>query len=174
MRKQMRLALFLSGLLLTGLACGFSGSAKTSEPGEPIPPITVGSDLTKINVCQAIPQADIEAVLGRNLVSEPQRFDYYDTQGASGCTYDGGKDSGGTAYFGYVVLMPIGVYNDQPLYQNEAVSGIGDDAYLNNGADARQLWVRIDDKLAFVVAFGDQPNETGAEAIARLLVAAIK
>ncbi len=161
-------------LLLAGLACGFSGSTTTSKPTEPIAPITVGSDLTVIDVCQAIPEADIEAIIGRKLVSGPQHFEFYDAQGASGCMYDAGKDSNGAAHFGYVVLTPIGVYNEQPLYQNTSVNGIGDEAYFNNGADARQLWVRIDDKLAFVVAFGDQPNEDGAKAIAQLLVSAIK
>ncbi len=174
MSRPTLLFLSLAGLVFTSLSCGFSGSDTTSKPAQPIPPIPVGSDLTKINVCQAIPTADIEAVMGRKLVGEPQRFDYYSTQGASGCTYDAGEDSSGTAYFAYVVLTPIGVYNDQPLYQNSSLSGIGDEAYLNNGADARQLWVRIDDKLAFVVAFGDQPNDSGAEAIARLLAAAIR
>ncbi len=164
----------LGGLLLAVLACGFSGSTSASKPSEPITPITVGSDLTRIDVCQAVPQADIEAVMGRKLVSSPQHFEYYDTQGTSGCNYDAGKDSSGAAHFGYVVLTPIDVYNEQPLYQNVSVNGIGTEAYFNNGADARQLWVRIDDKAAFVVAFGDEPNEDGAKAIAQLLVAAIR
>jgi hypothetical protein len=71
-------------------------------------------------------------------------------------------------------LTPIEVYNTQPLVQKVAVAGIGERAYLNNGADARQLWVKVNDKVAFVVAFGDRPNEEGAKAIARLVVAAIK
>lgn len=175
MNKHPRLFSFsLTAFLFASLACGFSNSATTSKPTEPIAPITIGDDLTKIDVCAAIPQTDIEAILGRKLVSSPQHFEYYDTQGASGCTYNAGKDSNGTAYFGYVVLTPIGVYNEQPLYQNVNISGLGDEAYFNNGADARQLWVRIDDKVAFVVAFGDQPNEDGAKAIAQLLVAAVK
>ena len=54
------------------------------------------------------------------------------------------------------------------------VSGIGDQAYFNGGSDERQLWVKIDDKVAFVVTFGDVPNEEGAKAIAKLLVEAIQ
>ena len=65
-------------------------------------------------------------------------------------------------------------YDNQPLYLNTDVSGLGDDAYFNNGADARQLWVKIDNKVAFVVAFGDVEKEAGAKAIATLLLAAIK
>jgi hypothetical protein len=112
--------------------------------------------------------------MGCKLVSPPQTFTYYDTNGTSGCTYDAGKDSSGEAHFGYVVLTPLSVYGEQPLYKNADVSGIGDSAYFNNGADARQLWVKIDNKVAFVVAFGDQPKEEGAKAIARLVVAALR
>lgn len=175
MNKHLYLYFFpITALLLANLACGSSASTTSSQPTQPIAPITVGTDLTTVDVCGAIPQADIESVMGHKLVNGPQHFAYYDTQGASGCMYDAGKDSSGAAHFGYVVLTPIGVYNEQPLYQNTSVIGIGDEGYFNNGADARQLWVRIDDKLAFVVAFGDQPNEAGAKAIAQLLVAAIK
>jgi hypothetical protein len=49
-----------------------------------------------------------------------------------------------------------------------------DSACLNNGVDARQLWVKINGKVAFVVAFGDRPIEVGAKALTRLIVATIK
>jgi hypothetical protein len=152
-------------------ACG--QTALPSEPKATVAPITISDDLTKIDLCQAIPKEDIEAVMGRKLVNAP-RFEYYDTPGTSGCWYDAGKDASGEAHFGYVVLTPVDVYNSQPLYKNVNVSGIGDEAYFNNGAAARELWVKIDNKVAFVVAFGDVPNEAGAKAIARILVAAIK
>jgi hypothetical protein len=168
---------YLAALLfsLSSLACGlFNSSSSYAEPTKSITPITIGSDLTAIDLCQAIPKEDIEAVMGRKLVSVPERFEYYDTGGSSGCMYDAGKDQDGEAHFGYVVLTPLSEYDNQPLYQNVDVSGIGDEAYFNNGADARQLWVKIDDKVAFVVAFGDVPNEEGAQAIAELMVAAIR
>jgi hypothetical protein len=157
------------------LACGLFGSSSSySEPTAPITPITVGSDLNAVDLCRAIPQEDIEAVMGRQLVSAPEKFEYYDTPGTSGCSYDAGKDPDGTAYFGYVVLTSIEVYGDQPLYNDKDVSGIGQEAYFNNGADARQLWVKVNDQVAFVVAFGDVPNEKGAQAIAKLMMASIQ
>ena len=112
--------------------------------------------------------------MGRKLISGPQHFEYYDTSGTSGCWYDGGKDAKGEAYYGYVVLTPIEVYASQPLYQNADVTGIGASAYFNNGADTRQLWVKVNEAVAFVVAFGDRASEEGEKAIARLVVAAIK
>ncbi len=159
-------------ICLAALAC--RSATSVSEPKATVAPITVGSDLAGIDVCQAIPAEDMEAVMGRKLVGSPQPFEYYDTSGTRGCWYDGGKDASGEAYYGYVVLAPIEVYNSQPLYMNVDVTGIGKSAYFNNGADTRQLWVNVDDAVAFVVAFGDRASEEGEKAIARLVVAAIR
>ncbi|MCC6188186.1 MAG: hypothetical protein IT318_04100 [Anaerolineales bacterium] len=140
----------------------------------PIAPITLGPDLTGIDLCRAIPQENIEAIMGRKLAKAPERFVYDDTPGQSGCAYLAAQDPDGEAHYGYVVLTPVAVYASQPLYLDVAVSGLAAEAYFNNGADTRQLWVKIDDRAAFVVAFGDVANEDYELALARLLVAAIK
>ena len=160
-------------LLLVVVACGSKSSVSTT-PQAAVSPIALGSDLRTIDVCKAIPREDIEAVMGRKIVEGPKSFQYYDSPGTSGCWYEGAKDPDKEAHFGYVVLTPIEVYNTQPLVQKVDVAGIGEKAYLNNGADARQLWVKVNEKVAFVVAFGDRANEEGMKAIARLVVAAIK
>ena len=179
MTKSHRLHLIapaITLLALAALACAFSGSGSipVSEPKAAIAPISLGSDLTAINLCQAIPKEDMEAVMGRKLVSAPKSFDYYQTSGASGCQYDGGKDANRDAYYSYVVLTPIEAYNTQPLHLQTEVSGLGQSAYFNNGADTRQLWVKVNDQVAFVVANGDVENEAGQKAIAQLVLAAIK
>jgi len=133
-------------------------------------PISLGSDLSTIDICKLISAAEIETVLGRKLVIPPKRFEYYDTQGTSGCWYDAGKNAQKEAFFGYAVLTPAQVYAEQPLYLQKSVPGIGKSAYFNNGADARQLWVKINDRVALVVAFGDEPKEEGAKKIAKLLL----
>ena len=161
-------------VVLSAVACGSVKSNSVSEPKAAVSSITLGSDLTMIDVCQAIPREDMQAVMGRKLASDPQPFTYYDTSGTSGCWYDGGKDASGEAYYGYVVLTPVEAYNSQPLYQDVAVSGIGESAYFNNGADTRQLWVKVNQAAAFVVANGDRANEDGLKALARLVVAAIR
>jgi hypothetical protein len=140
----------------------------------PIARITLGSDLTAVDLCQAIPQANIEAIMGRKLARAPQPTVYDDTPGQSGCAYEAAKDPDGEAHYGYVVLTPVEVYASQPLYLDVPVSGLGAEAYFNNGADTRQLWVRIDDRAAFVVAFGDVANEDYEQALARLLLEAIQ
>ena len=162
----------LTCLILAALACG--GQVSRSEPKTPVAPITLQADLTAIDLCQAIPVEDIEAVMGRKLASDPERFEYYDTPGSSGCAYDAGKSSDGEAFFGYVVLTPIEAYNNQPLYNDVDVFDIGQEAYFNNGADARQLWVKVNDQVALVVAFGDVPIEEGCKALAELVLAAIQ
>jgi hypothetical protein len=157
--------------------CGPAGDAPLGASGAAVAtlaPITVGADLTAIDVCKAIPQAAIEAAMGRKLVGDPQPFEYYDATGSSGCAYDAGRGADGEAFFGYVALTPPEVYDQQPLYRNAEVAGIGQSAYFNNGADARQLWVKVNDRAALVVAFGDAPNEAGAQTIAQAVVNAIR
>ncbi len=163
-------------IIFAVLGCRYTTTTKTmrSEPKAAVAPITIGSDLAVIDLCAAIPKEDIEAVMGRKLINAPKHFEFYDTAGTSGCSYDGGKDSDGEAHYGYVVLTPLDVYDKQPLYKNVSVRGIGDSAYFNNGGDTRQLWVKINGKVAFVVGFGDIENEDGAKSLAKLVVAAIK
>jgi hypothetical protein len=162
----------LSLIVVALAACG--GTNPVSQPKDVVAPIALADGLSKIDLCQAMPQSVIEAVLGRKLASAPQRFEYYDAAGSAGCQYDAGKDGRGNALFAYVALTPPAVYDQQPLYQNQQVSGVGDAAYFNNGADARQLWVKVGDKAALVVAIGDVPNEGGLKTIAQLVVAAIQ
>jgi hypothetical protein len=165
----------IAALVLAGLGCGLGGSpSKPTLPTVSISPITVGSDLSAVDLCAAIPTEDMEAVLGRPLVKQPEPFNLWDTVGVGGCSYDAGKDSEGTAYFAYVALTPVEVYDNQPLYLDTAVSGLGAEAYFNNGAAARELWVKVDDTIAFVIGIGDLENEAGARALAELLLAAIR
>ena len=158
------------GLIISSSACGLSAPEPTASNA----PITIGDDLTSIDLCQAIPQEDIEIVMGVKLTEPPTRYTLRNAEGTSGCFYKGPTDSDRELHFGYVILTPLDVYDNQLLFQNVDVSGIGDGAYFNRGSDTRQLWVKIKDKVAFVVAFGDVPNEEGAKAIAKLMVDAIQ
>lgn len=168
-QKTYLLLVVMVALVFSSPACGPS-----AEPTTPIASITVGDDLTSIDVCQAIPQEDIETVMGVKLVEPPTRYALPNAEGTSGCYFEGPTDSDRERRFGYVVLTPLDVYENQQLFEAADVQGIGDKAYFNTGSDARQLWVKIENKVAFVVAFGDVANEEGAKAIARLVVAAIK
>jgi hypothetical protein len=105
------------------------------------------------------------------LVEPPTRYTLRNTEGSN---YEGPTDSDRERHFGNVVLTPLEVYGSQRLNQNQDVSGIGDAAYFNKGGDARQLWVKVDNKVAFVVAFGDVARDEGTKAIAKLMVKAIR
>ncbi len=161
-------------LILAGLACGGGTNlVPTAEPNLPVAPLVIQGDLTQNDICKAVPQADVEAVMGRKITST-KSFAYDNTPGESGCWYEAAKDSDGEAHFGYVVLTPGTVYDNQALYENKDVSGLGQAAYFNNGADARQLWVKVNDQVALVVAFGDLPHEAGAQVLAQLVLTALK
>lgn len=165
----------LDVLLLALILAGCGGAAQpASQLKVTMAPLSFTGALAEIDLCQAIPPEAIEAVLGRKLVAAPQRFAYDGDPGSAGCQYDAGTDSQGNARFAYVALTPPTAYSQQPLVQNRAVSGIGDAAYFNNGADVRQLWVKVGDKAALVVAIGDAPNEAGLKAISELVVNAIQ
>jgi hypothetical protein len=167
-------AIVLLALGFAALGCGLGSSPPPAFTGS-FNTITVTDDLTQIDVCAAIPKEAIEEAMGRTLSATPSKFEYYDTGGSSGCWYEAARDSDGEAHFGYVALTPPAEYDNQPLYLDEAVSGIGDEAYFNNGADARQLWVRaLGGRVAFVVAFGDIEREEACKKIATLLVAALQ
>ncbi len=144
-------------------------------PGEiqgTISTIDVSGGLQGVDVCGAIPAQVIESVRGMS-IKTAQPFTYYDTPDSIGCTYDFGKGSDGEAFFGYVGLMPAHYFDEQPMYLDEAVSGLGDEAFFNNGADARQLWVKTGD-IAMVVAFGDVPQEEACRNLAEAVLAAIQ
>src|SRR5258708_13473 len=100
MNKSRNLGLLTLAVLiaLANTAC----EKLATEPKTPVAPISISRNLAQIDVCQAIPKEDMEAIIGRKLVSEPKRFEYYDTKGPSGCSYDAGKASAKPAYFSYV------------------------------------------------------------------------
>jgi hypothetical protein len=158
--------------MLSLSAC--AGAGVSAEPQGPIDPITVSEDLSSIDLCQAIPQADIETVMRVKLVETPTRYTLRNADGTSGCYYEGPTDSDRERHFGYIILTPLEVYENQQLNQKEAVGGLGDGAYFNKDGDSRQLWVKLDNKVAFVIGFGDVAKDEGAQSLAKLLVAALK
>jgi hypothetical protein len=172
MKRHTFLAILLALLMPVLAACG--GDAQPAAVKAAVAPIALSADLSAIDLCKAIPPELFEAALGGKLVSAPERFEYYDTTGSSGCAFDAGKNAGGDARFGYAVLTRPEAYDQQPLYKEAKVSGIGEAAYFNNGADARQLWVKLGPEAALVVAIGDAPNEAALKQIAGAIIVAVK
>jgi hypothetical protein len=173
MNPKRLLFLIVSIVFILSLsAC--TGAGAPAEPQGPVDPITISDDLTSIDLCKVIPQTDIETVMRVKLAEPPTRYTLRNADGTSGCYYEGPTDSDRERHFGYVILTPLEVYENQRLNQKEDVAGIGDEAYFNKGGDARQLWVKLNDKAAFVIGFGDVAKDEGAQALAKLIVAALK
>ena len=165
----------LAALALALLACGTLSPA-TAAPAGPatLVPIRLGGDLTQLDLCALIPRATIEPIMHRQLTGDPVPAIYYPFAGATGCQYTANKDSGGNAYFGYVELAPAAAFDEQPQAGRIPDDSLGQSSFWITGPGARQLWVKIDDSTALLVAFGDQPNEIGATSLARLILAAIQ
>ncbi len=161
-------------IVLLGLLALACGSPNTQSKSSPVAPIKIDANLGTVDVCGAIPKENIESAIGRKLVAAPQKTDLPDVSGSNGCSYDAGKDSKGNAYFGYAVLTPANAFDNAPGNGRTSVSGIGREAYFTNAADARQLWVKVNDSAAVVVAFGDAPNEDAAKSVAKQIADAIK
>lgn len=136
-------------------------------------PLTVGDDLSATDVCAAVPVAAVEDAMGRKTVTGPTRTQWASSAATSGCAYDAGKD-GAEARFGYLILVPATVVDEQPLVMKTDVAGLGKKAFFTNGADARQLWVKATDKTGFVVALGDVPREEGCKKLAQMFAGALK
>ena len=125
----------------------------------------------KIDICEAVPTEAWEMVVARPMVGDPTPFD--DPSLGNGCAYDFGKDDL-AAYFSYVTFASEKQFNDAlaSAEKPEPVTTIGDSAFLNYGADARQLWVRKGDK-AVMVAIGDSENVEGMLLVAPYLLKAL-
>jgi len=159
-------------LFLGALACGGTGAPMAAGTG--IAPIKLAPELKAIDVCAAIPPDQIEAVMERRLSKAPVRFEYDDAVGSSGCWYEAATDGHDEAHFGYVAFTHLDVYEGQPLHQRQDVFDLGQGSFFNSGADARELWVKVNDDAAMVIAFGDVPREDGSLQLAALILAAIQ
>ena len=147
-----------------------ASTSATATPASKVTPVAGNIDLSKMNVCKAIPQDEVVKILGRKLEGNPKPFHFDNAQTDSGCEWSAGKDSSKNAYFAYAVIAPVKDYVTNKASATP-VAGLGDEAYTTNGADAQQLWVLINGKAAVMVAIGDRPNPDGAKKLIPFLIA---
>lgn len=162
MNNLKRTLIPILGILLLAACGGGTAEPETAASG-PNSPDAAG------DVCGFVPARLVTEALGRDLVSDPARFDYYEGTTVSGCQWDGGKDDDGTAYFAYAAVLTPDAFTG--FESAEAVGGLGDEAYAVNGADAEQVWVRVGADKVIVAAIGDRPSRAGAVALAQALLA---
>jgi hypothetical protein len=171
--EMMKMSTLSKAMIAAALLALSACSLSTTPELAPFTSFHVVSDLTMNDVCAVVPQADIEEIMGVKLNQAPSRFEYPGSFGTSGCWYQAAKDPGGEAHFGYIVLTHVDTYNSQPSVNKQDITGLGQQAYFTNGADARQLWVMKDINTSFVIAFGDKPREDGAKRLAAMLLEAM-
>jgi len=167
-RTSTPLLLVFLTLTLFLVACGVSDSPLKVEPASVsslrLPDF---SSWSAEAVCKVLSTDTVAEVLGRDLKSKPQPFDDPAYLG-KGCAYDAGK-GGANAYFAYIALAPSPLYEDNRRagFAVREVNDFGLEAFHANGADAEQLWIKLSDEYALVVAIGDEPNPEGARLIAK-------
>jgi hypothetical protein len=139
-------------------------SAQDEEGGG----VMFGPGLGGDGMCAMLPAEMFTSILEREVVGEPSAFD--DEYLGQGCSYDLGADSE-AEYFMYFSVAPIDSYNDAKANGSNVIAQplAGADAFSVNGADAEQLWVKLNDSRALVVAIGDEPNTQAALALALVL-----
>ncbi|MBX3060335.1 MAG: hypothetical protein KF770_28080 [Anaerolineae bacterium] len=162
-RITMFFLLVLSFSLLA--ACGGGGGEEEAAEGDTAVPLPVSN---ASDICALIPADRVSDILGRDLVGSPAAFDYYEGTTVSGCQWDGGKDGNGNAYFAYAAVLAPDAFTG--FAGAEAIAGLGDEAYVVNGPDAEQVWVRVGNDKVIVTAVGDAPNRDGAVEMARYLL----
>ena len=175
MKAKFHILFLLVGIFSVGqLACGASVQTQKVEP------TLVDSlkliDFTEWNptdVCEVLSTNDIAEVLGHNLKNDPELFDD-PTYLGKGCTYDAGQD-GAEAYFAYVSLAPSPLYEDNHRagFNVRDVNDFGLEAFTANGADAEQLWIKLSDEVALVVAIGDKPDPSSARLLAKYFLESV-
>lgn len=147
-----------------------SEASTGSEDSNPLQGMSVPST---DDLCSLLPKEVLEPLFGQKLSGSPEAFE--DDYLGKGCSYDFGEENG-AAYFAYISIAPISSFMDS---KNNG-SGVTDQPYLSgeafsvDAADAQQLWVKLDENRAVVIAIGDRPNPDLALQLAFILVPLIQ
>jgi hypothetical protein len=120
-------------------------------------------------VCGYLTRQEIENALGAELVDSPAIIEE-EYLGGKGCSYNGEKDNT-EAHFGYVIFTNAEEFDK--VKSGEKTEGVGDEAYIINGPDAQQLWVRQESRYV-MVAIGDAPRPEESKQLALLVLERLK
>lgn len=149
-----------------------AGTYDFTTPVSIVPPAEAGSTgvgLPEGNLCSLLPKEVLTQIIGREPATAPTAFDD-DTQG-KGCTYDFTTDIGETLVVTYSVA-PISSFDDLKDYGSQVASQLllGLDAFTIAEADGEQLWVKLNDSKALLIAINGQPNQDLALQMAIVLI----
>ena len=115
-----------------------------------------GIDLTAVNVCELLPVAEIEAVVGALRDGSPKETISIDRE--KGCQYI--DDANGQ--FFEITLYPLDHWGLVKYTLNEAapLEGVGDGAYTGAYSDAAVLEVLVKDRAVIGVRASDESQQT--------------
>jgi len=166
-RAATLLAVAASALLLAGCAAPSSNAPHDAGNGGAVNPSAAPSkaaplDVSKLDACTILPQADAETLIGSKL-TDPLKVA---TSDVSSCTYPG-DPNGPTAqveiYVGDGAKQQLDIDKDKLQHAFTQPSGLGDEAWQEDGmiwARTGTTWVSIrvvslDDGTAFVQPLQD-------------------
>jgi hypothetical protein len=156
--KHVILILFVVGIV----SCSQGRKEAALPPADSAQPAFSG-------YCGYVTAAELEEALGTVLTESPKEITE-DYLGGFGCSFVGANDSKG-ANFGYIIFPSDQAFDN--LHDYDPFSGVGDEAYLLNGADAQQLWAREGDRYV-MVALGEVPRTEKSAKLARLILERLK
>jgi len=119
--------------------------------------------------CGYATRAEMEEALGVSLSESPAEINE-EYLGGRGCSFAGQKEDT-EAHFGYITFPDASGFDS--VKSGERVSGAGEEAYIINGPDAQQLWVREGDRFV-MVAIGDVPRTEESKKLAALVLERLK
>ncbi|CAG0932278.1 hypothetical protein TFLX_02516 [Thermoflexales bacterium] len=153
-------------LTLSVAACGNAPTSSspaqlTTKPNNNSQPVsaeatTAGIDLSQVDVCELLPVAEVEAVIGavRQGSTKPTRS----LDRERGCHYVDAKH----VRFYEVELYPLDQWNlaKRTLKDAQPVADVGDGAYLGTYSDCKWLKVLVKDRVVIGVRVGDEKQAT--------------
>ena len=148
-------------LALAMVSCG-----QKKNNGQNFPGI---EQITFEGICGCVTKAEIEEALESKLSEIPNEINE-EYLGGRGCSYMG-YEFDGEVHFGYIVFPSAEEFNN--VRSAEKVDDLGDEAYVLNGPDAQQLWVRMDDYFV-MIAIGDAPRPQQSAKLAKVVLERLK
>jgi hypothetical protein len=126
-------------------------------------------EATSDDLCGILPKEIFSPLIGSEMTGNPEPFE--DDFLGKGCSYDFGEVDG-AAKFLYISLAPMTSFEASEETGNNvtAVPFLPEDAFTVDAADAQQLWAKLDNERALVIAVGDEPQPELALQLAFLLV----
>ncbi|MBL7845577.1 MAG: hypothetical protein JNK44_17065 [Cyclobacteriaceae bacterium] len=152
---------FIYLLILVLVSCGTK-----KDNGQDFP----GIEQTAFEgICGCVTKAEIEEALESKLSEIPKEINE-EYLGGRGCSFLG-YEFEGEVHFGYIVFPSAEEF--EKVRSAKKVDDVGDEAYVVNGPDAQQLWVKDGDYYV-MIAIGDGARPKQSAKLAKQVLQRLK